>query len=332
MLSLVRIAVNFNSPRYLDIGASLLDKLCGAKVFETDGISSQLRITQSKSPITVDMATSELHIEDKDEESGLRIYVPRDAKLQELCYCSKLPQQLSKWLMADTSTPSADVVAIVTSVITARQYALPSILDSRGIVEVAIPDPYADSHDGIDGSVVGEVSATSRLEAGSNTNTSVASTMSSQKSQQSPSPWLSDSGDRTPSSSPPPSSDHQSRQTRSRTDHPVLEGRSPPYGRHSGLNQQIPGVLFDGDENVREPYLTLLGKVLQAARGAVLPSHGAFDMHGMLDALSTDDDDESGSWTDPIRVRSISQLERDKKIGAAGELFVRYTASLTPYM
>jgi hypothetical protein len=77
-------------------------------------------------------------------------------------------------------------------------------------------------------------------------------------------------------------------------------------------------------------YLRILNKVVAVAREPAdhLPALGAFDMRSMRDALSAGNDDyESYDGLDVLsRFRSSNQLERDKKIGAAGELFV----SLSP--
>ena len=72
---------------------SLMDLLKGARVYETDGISSLLILSQGGLQVTVDIKKSEVHI--GDNESGLQIYVPRDSRSQEFCYLSKLPPRFS---------------------------------------------------------------------------------------------------------------------------------------------------------------------------------------------------------------------------------------------
>ncbi|KAH8735731.1 hypothetical protein BGZ61DRAFT_84622 [Ilyonectria robusta] len=68
----------------------------------------------------------------------------------------------------------------------------------------------------------------------------------------------------------------------------------------------------------------LMGQVFQAARGARFPSPSIYDMLGMQDALPSVDDREFSydGLEGPIRHSDTSQLERNKVIGAAGELYV----------
>ena len=69
------------------------------------------------------------------------------------------------------------------------------------------------------------------------------------------------------------------------------------------------------------PYQSLLEQVVNRARQLMFPSHGAFDMSGMNAALSG-----GGDRTDPVNglpfLARFGRLERDKMVGAAGELFV----------
>ena len=68
-------------------------------------------------------------------------------------------------------------------------------------------------------------------------------------------------------------------------------------------------------------YASLLRNVVRAARRATFPSRGTFDMsalHAALPGFLADNDAAAETY----RLRSTSQIERDKRIGAAGELFV----------
>lgn len=64
-------------------------------------------------------------------------------------------------------------------------------------------------------------------------------------------------------------------------------------------------------------YRALLRKVVDAARRALFPSRGSYDMSAVQAAPS-----EAEANDRPYYERSASQLERDKGVGAAGELFV----------
>ncbi|RSL61952.1 hypothetical protein CEP54_005994 [Fusarium duplospermum] len=87
--------------------------------------------------------------------------------------------------------------------------------------------------------------------------------------------------------------------------------------------QPIPAVPALTDRETTQ-YQALLERVVTAARGSPrLPSQGAYDMTGMSHALSDLMGDGSCDEVDQFpRFRSSSQYERDRKIGAAGELYV----------
>lgn len=73
-------------------------------------------------------------------------------------------------------------------------------------------------------------------------------------------------------------------------------------------------------------YGVLLERVVTAAQSITFPSQGSFDMSDLRNNLPgqlRDDTFESFDGLDIVtRFRSANQLERDKKVGAAGELFV----------
>jgi hypothetical protein len=95
--------------------------------------------------------------------------------------------------------------------------------------------------------------------------------------------------------------------------------------------QSAPNATADGmDVDMDAGYLRLLNKILDAARRAVFPSRGSFNMSDILDALPGDGTADSSFSYESVGFRSKSRLERDKKIGAAGELFVSLYPSMLP--
>ena len=93
--------------------------------------------------------------------------------------------------------------------------------------------------------------------------------------------------------------------------------------RNQPTIQPIPAVPALIDQEATR-YQALLERVVTSARGCPrLPSQGAYDMTGMSNALSDLMGDSSYDEVDQFpRFRSSSQQERDRKIGAAGELYV----------
>lgn len=69
--------------------------------------------------------------------------------------------------------------------------------------------------------------------------------------------------------------------------------------------------------NHNQQYVAILDKVITAARRSTLPSYGSFDMSQIYANLPIVEDAVD------MGLRSLSQIERDCKIGAAGELYVR---------
>lgn len=80
-------------------------------------------------------------------------------------------------------------------------------------------------------------------------------------------------------------------------------------------------------------YSVLLERVVAAAQSVTLPSQGSFDMSNLRNNLPgqlRDDNFESFDGLGIVtRFRSANQLERDKKVGAAGELFVSIASRKT---
>ncbi|GKU04976.1 hypothetical protein FLAG1_07771 [Fusarium langsethiae] len=139
---LYRIAVHYNSPRVQDGNSKLYWMLARAQVYESDGISSELHLSQDGYPIVHVQEQSELHIrEDKD---ALKVYVPRDPEAQGFCYFTPLPRRLLEWIMTDPSTNQTDhagdkALQITATVLNAPLINMTRILEAEGIIDVLIP-------------------------------------------------------------------------------------------------------------------------------------------------------------------------------------------------
>ncbi|KAF4340028.1 hypothetical protein FBEOM_6067 [Fusarium beomiforme] len=144
---LYRIAVHFNSPRTSEDNSSLYWTLSGAVVYETDGISSELHLSQDGRDLIHVQERSELHI--REDDSNLEVYVPRDPKNQGFCYFSALPRRLLEWMMTDPATlqtknTGSKAVQIVSAVLNAPLINMTQILEAEGVVEVDIPTKRVD--------------------------------------------------------------------------------------------------------------------------------------------------------------------------------------------
>jgi hypothetical protein len=297
------------------------DLLKNADVRETDGIRSELHLNQDGEDLKVELQESELYI--RDDNSGLKIYVPRNEEAQYLCFVDKLPKGLLEWMMTEPLTQisekASDKALYVThKVVTSRKY-FPRMLDTDGIVSVEMPNDH-DLNE-LPGASTAAIVPTTPTRA-VNRSISVPFT-----------PGGNDiDGDfllvRTPASSASgvsvsrTSFDNATRISPSR---PAVDSidqirvgpsLTEPRSHASPLNNQV--YMHEGPD---PQYLSLLNKTIAAARRTTFPSRGAFDMSAISSSL-VEDVVSYGNAGGSFRSRSYSQLGRDKRIGAAGELFV----------
>ncbi|KAF4976018.1 hypothetical protein FZEAL_7274 [Fusarium zealandicum] len=139
---LYRIAVHFNSPRMVGDSLELYWTLCSTEVYETDGISSELHLSQDGHDLVHVQERSELHL--REDDGVLKVYVPRDPKTQGFCYFSALPRRFLEWMMMDPATlikrpAGSRAIQIVNAVLNAPIINMSQILEAEGIVDVDIP-------------------------------------------------------------------------------------------------------------------------------------------------------------------------------------------------
>ncbi|KAM0415352.1 hypothetical protein ACHAPD_006548 [Fusarium lateritium] len=139
---LYRVAVHYNSPRAQDDNSKLHWIFATAKVYETDGISSELHLSQDGQAIVHAQEQSELHI--REDSDALKIYVPRDPEAQGFCYFAALPRRLLEWIMTDPSTlhvnrADSQALQIVAAVLNAPLVIMTQILEAEGIIDAPIP-------------------------------------------------------------------------------------------------------------------------------------------------------------------------------------------------
>ncbi|KAF5006291.1 hypothetical protein FDECE_7322 [Fusarium decemcellulare] len=343
--ALYRIAYHYDSPRLG--GGSLYQTLKNAQVYETDGIASTLHIRQDGRIYSHDRSRSDLHIEYRNEQ--LDIFVPRDKKDQESCYARKLPLRLFEWLMTNPDTGIKTVnqkgQRVTASILDRSGFVIDGILEDEGIALGDVENDY------FEGDQDSEPEGTHDAERG---HSSEERTVPETRSSNAPTWAETDTEEETPGLSTPTSSrfasprrqgpsyrhsparDTTNRQTISFPRFPASPGSSSSFdviqdasyvqartGLRQWLNQTASSLPRTVDSETTQ-YRALLERVVTAARArSGLPSQGPFNMASMSEALSDlagyngyDGLDESSQF------RSSSQFERDKKIGAAGELYV----------
>ena len=99
---------------------------------------------------------------------------------------------------------------------------------------------------------------------------------------------------------------------------------SPRPSQHSP-NDKIPPAIFNVDSS-KADYRRLLDRVIKAAKSkrGGFPSKGAFDVQDLLSALPINASEDPPNYYLPFGVRSENQLAHDMRVGAAGELYVKF--------
>jgi hypothetical protein len=301
LLFSVSIAATFNSPRYQADPLALYELLQTASVEATDGIVSILRISQDGKVADVEELIGKLHI--SEEASRLSIYVPRDRKAQELCFCDLLPRQLVDWLMRNPTTQILDkienhAINVMSMLLNIHPSAADLVLGRQGIIEIDIPNEDPD--------VVPETP----LESPQSPHTTASQDLTQSRNDAAPSY----------------SQDSMSQRT---TWDQVIVRQTETRPHSPTTSYSRPTLMYSPSTHSSEDsmqYRSLIDNVLVAARRAIFPSSGTFDMSGLNEALPAEESRHIYDSFDGVGVRgafrSDSQIERDRKIGAAGELYV----------
>ncbi|KAJ5511786.1 hypothetical protein N7453_003889 [Penicillium expansum] len=295
--AILRVAGTFQSPRYQADRLGLYRLLRTANIEVADNIVTLLRIAQGGKTVDVEETVAKLHF--SEQASLLSIYLPRDRKAQELCYCDILPRKLVDWLMRDPVTQilepiEVDMVKVMMMICNIHPSAADLILDREGVAEIDITNEDI----GVDDEIHSEASDSSEI----NNNGDLGQFTSADPS------------------IPIQDVQHQTRVTARQT--------STPFDLPSSdYDQPVPITSFNShlpEDDIQ--YRHLLDHVIQFARRALFPSNGAFNMSQLNRALTENGENGQYEGFDGPEVRnafrSNSQLERDKKVGAAGELYI----------
>ncbi|KAI1054575.1 hypothetical protein LB506_010651 [Fusarium annulatum] len=345
-----RVASTFNSPRFEDDPLGLYEQLRTMRVVEVERISSVLKIFQNRQSFEIPVATANEHIEDSTGE--LTIYVPKERRAQELCFGSVLPRKFAAWLMRSSKSPTdglieTDIVKVLTAVFASERFVLDDVLDDQGILTVSF-----DNRDEEDNSDEAEEHQTEDQEeegqeprlSGSHLetdDTSPEQLTPDRSSINAGMPPYAGSSEISPEGSLPETIVETISQ-RSQMSYQPHSGRvhrssqsdlfpvSPQPSHHP--SEQVPShplsaITLPPEQQSSEDarYRSILDRVVEKARNASFPSRGSFDMTHMRNALPGGDMNSYQSF-DGLDImgtfRSTNQLERDKKVGAAGELYV----------
>lgn len=292
------------------------------KVFETDGISCVQIVQQGGETFSHEISRSEFHLE--ESELGLDIFVPQTKKGQTLCFARALPAGLFEWMTTsgspnDHSSNNDRSHSLVKDILKEDSDIYNQILLMEGIVDIDIED--ADVYDEKDfvsvSSARGEASELSGL-------ASIRSTMVTPSTDDSSSRMILDHDEIRPTVV------HQDT-----TDTPVSISRfaSLPSANRlfiqetssdaSAENMEVSNSLQRESVSVNLGYPGLLSHVVSSARRASFPTKGIFDLDALRESIPSPSS-VYGIENYETSAGTISQLERDKMIGAAGELYVSF--------
>ncbi|RSL92134.1 hypothetical protein CDV31_015293 [Fusarium ambrosium] len=301
--ALYRIAYHYNSPRLIEWDTDFYDFLITALVYETDGIAATLSLNQDgreicyeKADILEEEGIAAGEFEDDYEE----VEEPEEAQAAEETQAtgeSRATEETDE--IGESHVEESHVVEDVAS-----------SSDGDPIVTPALTETEAEETPSLTASDSSQPAAPVRQEtpdgpsfAPSNINLGVATGSPARRQ---------------------PTRSRRFSSSDITEDVGYLEARSDfATTRNQPTVQPIPAVPVLTDRETTQ-YQALLERVVSAARGSPrLPSQGAYDMTGMSHALSDLMGDSGNDEVDQFpRFRSSSQYERDRKIGAAGELYV----------
>lgn len=289
---------------------------------QTSNISRSFVLSQDGKPIEIVEPGGDCHLQERGHD--LIVYVPMAKKAQNFCFGSPLPRRLADWLMTDAMTVIADnvddaLLALLTTLLNVDRAVIPSVLDYGGVVKVPVLDETshelgedaADDENTEDGDDheqpikekdVGTHLSSRDEESNFGEVDAIASELRRASSR---------------SSTPGTSSFSNTVSTLATAN--LSAGPRPTISMHnqwlqpSTSRDQVP---FEADE-LR--YRGVLERVVDCARRSTFPPQGlgAFDVSALLDPVLPD---AVYSW--PTATERVSRLERDKKVGAAGELYV----------
>ncbi|KAL6793013.1 hypothetical protein J3E68DRAFT_451446 [Trichoderma sp. SZMC 28012] len=319
---LCRIAKHFNSPRWRTAEEihNLYYLLKQAKVFETDKISCVQVVQQGDRSYYHEISRSKFHLEESG--AGLDIFVPQEKKSRALCLARDLPSRLFEWMTTSGSAKNLSSAndrnhSLVKDILKEDSDIYNQILLEEGIVDIDIEDEEAfDDEDSV------STSSTRREASELSDSTEIGSNMATPL---------------TDMSSPRMDFDHSeilatvvhqdtivasSRVTSSQNITGLFVQQNSPHA--SGERIEVSTSLQREVASINLGYAGLLSHVVSSARRASIPMKGSFGMDALRESLpSLPASIYFGIESYGINsAGSFSQLERDKMIGAAGELYI----------
>ncbi|KAJ3566247.1 hypothetical protein NPX13_g7209 [Xylaria arbuscula] len=282
----LQIACHFGSPRTsLKKEVHRLYKaLQNAKIFATDDVSLNLQVSQDGNFHQVECTKTTLHLDEHD--SALHAYIPRKSNDQQYVFTNKLARALFQWMMTDPTTQIQDGIE----------------KDGVDATRNILLSPYSKISEALE----------------DNARASFSSNPDGYLYRGIQNLGISDENDDTRDGTFTPTSGADNvRGTTASDDAGSYLSVRPLSSNRSSLARS-PAPSFEPPTPARDgithhPYVETLSRVIAAGRRASIPVHGGAHIRR-----------PPGSINDAVDLglRSASQVERDCKVGAAGELYV----------
>ncbi|KAI1372157.1 hypothetical protein F4677DRAFT_456697 [Hypoxylon crocopeplum] len=309
---LFRIATHFKSPRIEGNGQGFYDLLRTSRTWETQGISKTLVVSIDGETVTEEVDQGDLHI---DDATGLEIYVPQEEEIRDQSYLSALPKHFARWMMADPTAPvhkdiDHSVEALVQGIFRAKVSQVDYLLVEEGVIEVAIPEQSEQEEDVSTNTPPASILASTPTAVGPSTPERVASPVSEPVT---------------------PVFDDENRYWRQETPATNFTSYTIPSPSLAGgvhvTRERLSPDPFTTRVNERQrtaaqEYCALLSQIVLAARKSrALAS--SLDLSDLFTALVGDRTPESSIFNEyDLFGGGMASMERDRRVGAAGELFV----------
>jgi len=314
---------------------SIYHRLLKSSIYISNGIYKSLNILQYGETITVENSPANFHLE--DNQDGLGLYIPRDEVAREQCYHQQLPRRLMDHF--HISDPAAE--AFLSGIISCKFLgAVDRMLKAAGIIKIdGIERPLEDVHS----THQPDIEDVSARETTFSTTASQISRFRGVTPQSSARQISLDRNDRSYNRSVPrrsPQPDNQGSEPNLPSPSPIRFGSpSPSFPRFSEPSLSTPSpfrfsspspsfprfgsplvdnVIPSVEDNSSQDYIAILERVINSATRMAIPLCG----ENSVDNLDTGLHLRDTLFLSALNGRSI---ERNRKVGAAGELFVGNT-------
>lgn len=135
MLNCIRCAVHFGKAITYSADDPLYSRLLHTEVYTSEAIVETTSLKLNGIVLATQDSPGTFHLQ--EDENLLRLYVPHDARLQELCYLTQIPPRLA--LLFSAADPAAEKV--LGDVFKASPVVLDDVLLDEGIIQIPGVNP-----------------------------------------------------------------------------------------------------------------------------------------------------------------------------------------------